>query len=76
MAQCPYCRREMKMGVSCKVDTVVFEDGEKYTRLTDHFSEPDGYCHDCNAPHGGYHHPGCDVERCPRCGGQQITCDC
>lgn len=27
--------------------------------------------------HGTYHHPGCDVERCPlRCGHQLITCNC
>jgi hypothetical protein len=25
---------------------------------------------------GGYHHPGCDMEICPRCGNQLITCDC
>jgi hypothetical protein len=33
-------------------------------------------CHDCNAKPGQYHHPGCDVERCPRCGGQMISCFC
>lgn len=34
------------------------------------------HCSDCCAMYGGYHHFGCDVERCPICGGQQISCDC
>lgn len=33
-------------------------------------------CHDCGAKVGEVHHLGCDWERCPRCGGQFITCDC
>lgn len=33
-------------------------------------------CHDCNAMAGKPHHPGCDMERCPKCGGQAISCDC
>ena len=32
-------------------------------------------CHDCNAAEGSYHHPGCDVERCPACGLQAIGCE-
>lgn len=33
-------------------------------------------CHDCAAKPGVLHSPGCDVERCPRCGGQIISCEC
>lgn len=38
---------------------------------------PEGHrCHDCGIERGGVHHPGCDMERCPRCGGQLIGCGC
>jgi hypothetical protein len=40
-------------------------------RLAD--SQP---CGDCAAVKGEYHTPGCDIEECPACGGQALSCDC
>ena len=35
-----------------------------------------GSCSDCAVIKGEYHVPGCDQERCPRCGSQAFGCDC
>ena len=33
-------------------------------------------CHDCGVRKGEVHIFGCDVKRCPVCGGQVIYCEC
>lgn len=33
-------------------------------------------CHDCGAKEGEIHQRGCDMEKCPFCGGQLISCNC
>lgn len=33
-------------------------------------------CHDCGVRAGKYHHFNCDMERCPKCRCQLISCDC
>lgn len=72
MAMCKVCRQEMMDGVSC-VSTA--NDWPRVDKVSDEWM-PAGKanCPDCNAPVGGYHHPGCDVERCEH-GNQAISCD-
>ncbi len=79
MSICEECNGEMQEVSSCREDMKVdFGDGVsdpiRYGSETPAFSGD--RCHDCNVEKGGIHHPGCDVERCPRRGGQLIGCGC
>ena len=79
MAKCTVCKREMRdpTTTSCLYDVIEVDNGEEYyERSRFHFDEPNGRCSDCGIKHGGIHHFGCDVERCPKCGYQLISCSC
>jgi hypothetical protein len=81
MAVCEWCDRDMldPATETCGSQFVEFPDGRAMRPVMwdgKHGSGPDGRCHDCGIKVGGIHHPGCDVEECPRCGGQLISCGC
>ena len=76
--KCQDCNQEMSddTTTTCTIKTIILDDEKEYNRDTQYFDQNDR-CHDCNIKNELYniHHLGCDMERCPQCGGQLISCD-
>ncbi len=66
------------MGTSETCCGIYIRFGNEYWERNhfDHFNNDS--CHDCGIHTDGFqiHHVGCDNERCPKCGGQFISCGC
>ena len=89
---CTWCNEDMSKVSTCRGNDFVEIDGVKWPSIPyiNSFVFPPGEhgassvivgelsdrCHDCNVQLAAKHHPGCDMERCPKCGGQLISCGC
>lgn len=76
-AKCRLCGQTMSKSNGCLCSHLIYK-GKKIERIKygeDEY-DSDERCHDCLAKLGEYHHDGCDVERCPVCGDQLISCEC
>ena len=50
--------------------------GKRYTRTRVAGDVKTDRCPDCGAKAGCFHHIHCDMEVCPVCGQQLLSCDC
>lgn len=76
MALCRDCNQDMLYALGCSADRPIkYPDGTELPARPFADDYGDG-CWDCGIADGNTHHPGCEMERCPRCGGQLIDCGC
>ena len=78
MVKCKECEKDMldNKTTSCTHQLMVMA-GKLWLRDTTYF-DVNKRCHDCGIVNkaGNVHHWGCDMERCPKCGKQLISCGC
>ena len=86
MAICKDCKEEMLEVETCDVPYILIGD-HVYSRDRSHYDHEKceaafytrgSRCRDCNIVNGHehIHHFGCQIERCPKCGGRLMTCGC
>ncbi len=78
MAKCQDCAQEKLTADSCTFNNILMGiQGDFYERDTTYYDKNER-CHDCGILNqkGNYHHLGCGIERCPKCGLQLLSCDC
>lgn len=82
-SECEICGNEMDKGSCVGKIEIAFTMGneefkESYDRITfgGYGEDTDTRCGDCAVEAGQIHHWGCDNERCPKCSGQALGCEC
>lgn len=79
MSECQLCGREMTTADSCALEAL-HQNGRRFPLAR--LGQESGWrgraerCGDCGIARGGLHHPGCDLQDCPVCGRQLLSCGC
>ena len=78
MAMCTWCHQEMRTARTCTVG-VFHVAGRPITMVAfgrEQWRPKPSRCGDCGVARDGWHHPGCDLQECPVCAGQMLSCGC
>lgn len=77
MADCKQCGRDIEDSrtVTCSKNPVSYNDDTFLPRVP-HGNDEIERCPVCFVAPGGFHHEGCYIEKCPRCGKRLVSCGC
>lgn len=74
---CSHCNQDIKFTNTCICKPIFYGD-KKYLPVK--FGDEKGYkserCVCCNVKKDCYHHAGCEIEECPKCGEPLSICKC
>lgn len=76
---CDTCSGYFMDAESCTADGIRFPDGHVSEAIpygSESIKRDDDRCPDCGVERDGFHHPGCEVAECPRCGEPLVDCGC
>lgn len=74
---CRHCGKNIldPRTTTCAGGYIDYADSESFPRVRYPDDEKER-CPKCHVSPGGFHHDGCYIERCPRCGERLVSCAC